>query len=226
MDIRVVVFDVGETLVDEGRLWDGWADYLGVPHREFRAALEDVIARGEHHQRVFDRFRPQGFDIEAARRDRAARGDNDLFEATDLYADAVPCLARLRELGFGIGIAANQPAAAEAVLRGAGLDADFFGTPAVWGVAKPSQAFFQKVIEAAGVPAGAIAYVGDRLDYDVLPARDAGMTAVFLERGPWGRAHAKRPETSLAHVRVRSLAELPEALDPHSGHMKVHCHRG
>jgi HAD superfamily hydrolase (TIGR01549 family) len=212
MDVRVVVFDVGETLVDEARLWDGWADHLGVPRRQFRAALEDVIARGEHHQRVFDRFRPQGFDIEAARRDRAARGDNDLFEAADLYADAVPCLARLRELGLGIGIAANQPAAAEAVLRDAGLDADFFGTSAVWGVAKPSRAFFQKIIEAAGAPAGAIAYVGDRLDYDVLPVRDAGMAAVFLERGPWGRAHAKRPETSLAHVRVRSLAELVEVL--------------
>ena len=31
MRIGVVVFDVGETLVDEGRLWDGWADYLSVP---------------------------------------------------------------------------------------------------------------------------------------------------------------------------------------------------
>src|SRR4249919_525294 len=167
MGIRVVVFDVGETLVDEGRLWDGWADYLGAPRHEFRAALEDVIARGEHHHRVFDRFRPQGFDIEAARRDRAARGDNDLFQATDLYTDAVPCLARLRELGFGIGVAANQPAAAAAVLREAGLDADFFATSTSWGVAKPSAAFFQKVIEAAGAPVGAIAYIGDRLDNDV-----------------------------------------------------------
>ena len=70
MRIRVVVFDVGETLVDEGRLWDGWADHLGVPRHEFRSALEDVIAKGQHHHRVFDRFRPQGFDIEAARHDR------------------------------------------------------------------------------------------------------------------------------------------------------------
>jgi len=212
MRIRVVVFDVGETLVDEGRLWDGWADHLGVPRHEFRSALEDVIAKGQHHHRVFDRFRPQGFDIEAARRDRAGRGDSDLFGASDLYADAVPCLATLRELGFRIGIAANQPAAAETALRTAGLDADFFATSAVWGVAKPSPAFFLKVIEAAGAPAGVIAYVGDRLDNDVLPARDAGMTAVFLERGPWGRAHAKRSEVSLAHLRLRSLAELPEAL--------------
>jgi hypothetical protein len=30
MSIEVVCFDVGETLVNETRLWDGWAAYLGV----------------------------------------------------------------------------------------------------------------------------------------------------------------------------------------------------
>jgi hypothetical protein len=38
------------------------------------------------------------------------------------------------------------------------------------------------------------------------------MVAAFLEQGPWGRAHAKRPEASLAHVRLLSLADLPDAL--------------
>jgi FMN phosphatase YigB (HAD superfamily) len=55
-------------------------------------------------------------------------------------------------------------------------------------------------------------YVGDRLDNDVLPARAAGIVAVFLERGPWGQAHAERPDAALAHVRLRSLLELPHAL--------------
>jgi hypothetical protein len=49
-------------------------------------------------------------------------------------------------------LAANQPAAAEAVLRQAGLDSDFFATSAVRGVAKLSPAFFQKVLEVAGAP--------------------------------------------------------------------------
>jgi FMN phosphatase YigB (HAD superfamily) len=39
-----------------------------------------------------------------------------------------------------------------------------------------------------------IAYVGDRLENDVLPARNAGMVAIFIQWGPWGRVHAKRPE--------------------------------
>ena len=97
-----------------------------------------------------------------------------------------------------------------------GLDADFVASSANWGVAKPSQAFFAKVSEAAGVPASSIAYVGDRLDNDVLPARAAGMVAIFIERGPWGRAHAKRPEIVQANMIVAGLDEIPDALARHA----------
>ena len=93
-----------------------------------------------------------------------------------------------------------------------GLPADVIASSAGWGVAKPAGEFFAKVVEAAGVPAHRIAYVGDRLDNDVLPARAAGMVAVFLRRGPWGWMHAERPEIDQAHLRLDSLATLPEAL--------------
>lgn len=31
LDVDAVVFDIGETLVDETRMWESWADWLGVP---------------------------------------------------------------------------------------------------------------------------------------------------------------------------------------------------
>src|SRR6266446_6422224 len=34
MAIRLVVFDVGETLIDESRMWGEWADWLGVPRAQ------------------------------------------------------------------------------------------------------------------------------------------------------------------------------------------------
>src|SRR5713101_2327484 len=98
MVVKVVFFDVGETLISETRLWSGWAAYIGVPAKTFLSVLEDVFAQGEHHRRVFERLRP-GFDVEAAQRDRAARGDVDVFDTADLYPDAVPCLRILRERG-------------------------------------------------------------------------------------------------------------------------------
>ena len=211
MDIKVVVFDVGETLINEDRLWSNWAAYLGVQANVFRSVLFEVIANGGHHRAVFERLRP-GLDIEAARRDRAARGDFDVFNATDLYPDALACLRTLRHLGYGIGIAGNQSADIETLFRDLGVEADFVGSSAKWGVQKPSSAFFMRVREAAKVPASSIAYVGDRLDNDVLPARAAGMVAIFIERGPWGRAHARRPEVVQANAIVASLGELPQAL--------------
>src|SRR5438477_2785972 len=108
MPIKSVVFDLGETLICEDRMWAGWAAYLGVPVNTFREALNDVIASGEHHRKVFDRFRP-GFDFEAARRERHAGGDNYRFTEGDLYPDARPCLQALRAAGYRIGIAGNQP---------------------------------------------------------------------------------------------------------------------
>jgi FMN phosphatase YigB (HAD superfamily) len=211
MGIQAVFFDVGETLVNEARLWQGWAAYLRVSSVEFFTALDDVIARGEPHRNVFGRFRP-GLDVVAARRERSASGDHDVFDASDLYADALPCLRTLRQLGYFVGIAGNQPREAEIALRRLGLEADLVVSSASWGVRKPNPEFFSRMQEVARVPAFAIAYVGDRLDHDVVPARDAGMVAILIERGPWGRVHARRPEIARAHAVVRSLQELPEAL--------------
>jgi HAD superfamily hydrolase (TIGR01549 family) len=211
MPIKAVVFDLGETLVCEDRMWAEWADYLGAPVAAFRRALDEAIARGEHHRNVFERFAP-GFDIEAARRERAARGDRYLARAEDLYPDAIPCLGHLRARGYLIGIAGNQPIEAERAVADLGLDTDFVATSAGLGVEKPSPAFFDGIAEIAGTAPADIAYVGDRLDNDVLPSRNAGMTAVFLERGPWGRNHATRADAKLADIRIKQLVELPDAL--------------
>jgi hypothetical protein len=51
MPIQAVFFDVGETLFAEARLWKGWAAHLGVSSKEFSAALDEIIARGEHHRK-------------------------------------------------------------------------------------------------------------------------------------------------------------------------------
>jgi FMN phosphatase YigB (HAD superfamily) len=58
------------------------------------------------------------------------------------------------------------------------------------------------------MPVSAIAYVGDRLDNDVLPARASGMTAILIVRGPWGRAHARLAEARLAHHVIHGLDEI------------------
>jgi HAD superfamily hydrolase (TIGR01549 family) len=67
--VRAVLFDVGETLIDETTEYRSWADWLGVPQHTFSAMFGAVIARGEDYREVFQHFRP-GFDLEVERQRR------------------------------------------------------------------------------------------------------------------------------------------------------------
>ena len=212
MPIKAIFFDLGETLIDERRMWREWANYLGVPEQEFLTAFDDTIARGEHHRRVFDRFR-EGFDFEAARRERLANGTAYAFRREDLYPDAAPCLRMLRQLGYFTVIAGNQPREALDGLLALGLDTDLATTSAHLGFEKPSLAFFNALISLSGFRADEIACVGDRVDNDIVPAQAAGLVAVFIERGPWGKAHARRGDAARADIRVGTLREISVALE-------------
>lgn len=198
-DVRAVVFDVGETLVDESRAWTALAERAGVTPFALMGLLGALIARDEDHRGVWDLL---GVERPA---------EAPLIERTDLYPDALACLRAVREAGLLVGIAGNQPAGVEAQLRDAAFDADFIASSAAWGVAKPSAEFFSRTVATAQLDAGQILYVGDRLDNDVLPAREAGMRTALVRRGPWGYLHAQRPEAALADLRIDSLAELTMA---------------
>ena len=66
MVVDAVVFDVGETLVDETREYGTWADWLGVPRHTFSAVFGAVIALGMDYRDTFQYFRP-GFNLDAER---------------------------------------------------------------------------------------------------------------------------------------------------------------
>ena len=51
---RWVCLDVGETLIDETRVWGTWADVLGVPRLTFMAALGAAVERGWDYRHVFE----------------------------------------------------------------------------------------------------------------------------------------------------------------------------
>jgi HAD superfamily hydrolase (TIGR01662 family) len=174
--------------------------------------LGAAVADGRHHTDPFHLFRP-GIDVEAETlRLESSAGGFAFVTAEDLYPDAMECLRALAADGYRLGVAANQPAATAAVIRALGVQLDLVGMSEDWGVHKPEPAFFERIARELELPPSAIAYVGDRVDNDVRPAHEAGMTAVFLRRGPWGWIQAGREDPPEADLVVNSLAELPEAL--------------
>ena len=132
-----------------------------------------------------------------------------VYRRGDLYPDALPCLAAVRAAGYRVGIAGNQSAALEAWARSEEFPVDVVGSSAGWGVRKPSEAFFERLVAEAGFPAAEVAYVGDRIDNDVAPAAAYGLVPVWLRRGPWGLL--QRGGVG-AMLEIGSLTELPAAL--------------
>ena len=211
MRVQAVVFDLGETLVDESRSWAAWAEWLGVRPFDLFAVLGATIERREDHRRAFELLRP-GFDLERERAAKEAAGRPWGFDASDLYPDALGCLRELRAAGLRIGIVGNQPAVVESMLPELHGTVDVVGSSGRWGVEKPSSAFFERVVTEIGLPAAAIAYVGDRLDNDVLPAMALGMAGVFVVRGPWALVQQSWPEAAQATLTVDALDGLADRL--------------
>jgi FMN phosphatase YigB (HAD superfamily) len=183
-----------------------------MPRLTLFAALGAVIVRGRGHREVFELFQP-GIDIDAESLQIGLTGQSDLVSLDDLYPDAVACLRTLADQDYRLGIVGNQPAPAAGVLTAMDVHLDLVATSAAWGVQKPEPEFFARIASELRLPPARIAYVGDRLDNDVRPARKAGMLAVFVRRGPWAWIQAGRDNPSEAAIVIERLADLPEALE-------------
>jgi HAD superfamily hydrolase (TIGR01549 family) len=200
MTVTAVFFDVGETLVDEERWWRQLCERAGLQPHVVWAALGVTIARGEEHDALWSHLGsepPEGWWHHIS------------YDLADLYADALPCLEDMRALGLRVGVVGNQTEALERWARDSPLPADVISSSASLGVRKPDPRFFAEIVRLAGATRPSdVVYVGDRVDNDVLPALAAGLVAVHIRRGPWGRLQ-KTPDSVPA---VDSLAELAGTL--------------
>ena len=206
MTDRWVCLDVGETLVDETRVFATWADVLGVPAFTLSALMGGMIAC----DRPFtDTFEALGVDWREQQEEVEARFGG--FAHSDLYPDALPALGGLRTAGYRVAVVANQPARRHAELLALGVEAEVMAMSQALGVAKPDPAFFARALELMGAPRPAdVAYVGDRVDNDVRPAAAAGLRPVWVRRGPWSLLQAD-PDGAAA-LEVHSLTELVERI--------------
>ena len=191
MAVTAVVFDVGETLVDETGMWERTADAAGVPRFTLMGVLGGLAARGQPHKNV---WKILGVEWPAS-----------TWDPVDFYADALPCLARLRSRGLLVGAVGNTPADTEDLLR---EHVDIVRSSGRWGVEKPAREFFERMVAEAECEPREVAYVGDRVDDDVVPALQAGLVAIHIRRGPWGYL---QDGADRAHAQIASLDELPEA---------------
>lgn len=206
--IKAVVFDQGETLINETRFWSSVAAYAGVPDFTLFGVLGGLIERRENHRSVFNIMQIESVDPGII---------GYQVEQRDLYPDVIRTLTRLKHDGYVLATAGNQSANVEGEMAGLGLPVTLNATSASWGVSKPDPAFFLRIASELELEPNEIVYVGDRLDNDYFPAREVGMHAVFIRRGPWGFLHSTWPDMADVQHQITDLGQIPGLIEQIEG---------
>lgn len=224
--IQVVTFDA------DGTIWDfqtTMREALAASLHHLQSIYPDAAAGLEiddlitHRQEAEAAFRGQSMTMESLRFAAFMRtldqiGIRDEHHARDLtrsylerrfanariFDDVMPALDAMRGQ-FRLGLLTNGNSYPDKL--GLGDRFDFVLVAQEHDVWKADPEFYELAIERAGVEPAAILHVGDRLDYDVLPARRAGMNVVWLNR-----TGADPPTGRQSVATLYSLLELPSFL--------------
>jgi FMN phosphatase YigB (HAD superfamily) len=201
--IKAVVFDQGETLINETRFWSSVAAYAGVSDFTLFGVLGGLIERRENHRSVFSIMQIESVDPGII---------GYQVEQRDLYPDVIRTLTRLKHDGYILATAGNQSASVEGEMADLDLPVVLNATSAGWGLSKPDPAFFLRIAEELDLQPNEILYIGDRLDNDYFPAQSVGMHAVFIRRGPWGNLHSTWSEIADVKHQITDLSQIPQLI--------------
>jgi putative hydrolase of the HAD superfamily len=230
MSIRVVFFDMGDTLTTILPSWEmlyvnACARHgIHVDHDALVAATRAVFgaldadesrmtyeATKEADQRYYQ-------EINGAILQRAGAPMNDRmrtilehlqaeFETPahfHLFPDAIPTIETLRSAGYQLGIISNWSWNLPDLCDGLGITGHFehIVTSARVGASKPHRAIYDYALRWFGARPEECVQIGDNAVADVAGARAVGMHGVLIDRR--GREHAAD------YPVVRALAEVPE----------------
>lgn len=195
-------------MIGRDDLWPAW--------QRMTDEYVDRVVAGEMDYVTMRRARTKAFfadlgallddDLVATLEDRRLAHMNSTWR---LFDDALPCLDWLRAAGLRIAAITNASGPHQRVkLLNLGI-ARFFDAIVIageLGVSKPAPLIFHAACERLDVPICEAMHVGDRLEVDAIGARDAGLHAVWLNRGGMTRRAAPG-----LHI-LETLSDLPELL--------------
>ena len=215
--VEIVFFDIGGVIYDDTVYARSWMRALrerGATFTDEEFDAEYAAARAEQsgsfRRRLTVRFLGDAADLADV---EALAAKYWTYPPSALYDDVRPCLDMLAGR-CRLGVIANQPTSVRAAMERDDLVRYF----EVWGVSddlgmqKPDPALFTHVLATARAEPARTVMLGDRLDYDVRPARAAGMRTVWVLRGE-APDEPTPGQLAEADAAVRTLAEVPELLE-------------
>ncbi len=144
--------------------------------RDPRYAIDMTALRREFLRDLGERHDYDGDEV-------AARGFDVFFGArqqVEFYADVLPCLERLQRR-YRLGAISNGNASIEHV--GLGHLIEHAVSASDVQIAKPDPGIYHHLAERFAAAPAHIVYVGDHPEYDVHGSREAGLRAIWINRG-------------------------------------------
>ena len=237
MPVKAVLFDMFDTLMLIEKNHEFYSPALqkmygylkengvNVPFETFNAAYTEardrILAQAnlnleEPHfnVRVSEALKNLGYDYDVSSSlvsEATGAFCNQFIAYVSIDKQAEPMLKGLHGK-YKLGIVSNFaiPECVYKLLKDSGLGR-FFDVVVVSGAVnkrKPSPDIFAHALEKLGVSATEAVFVGDTIDADVEGAKVVGMKSVYLERRV-----QKQTENGVPDVTIKSLGELPSALN-------------
>ena len=198
-DVKWLFFDMGSTLIDETKVYDDIFQKIAIAAG---VSVEFVITRAIGFYRQNKRGHKEVMRLLGVEYPEWS----PLYE--ELYPDTAECLQVLREK-YHLGIIANQIPGAEKRLERMGIRQyfDLIISSAEEGVAKPDPRIFNIALTRAGCAPEQAVMIGDRIDNDIVPAKQMGMKTVWIKQGV-GKYWNIQGESEAPEYEVNSLSEI------------------
>jgi putative hydrolase of the HAD superfamily len=233
-----VFFDLGNTLVDESRsdraylrqLYDLLRGYgADLPKAQFHKTVEGMMAlrvASTHRQlaeTLFLRYAKRGSKEEFLKQLFSRWSAQSYTKLWSLHKDVMPTLKAVGK-NHPCGIIANQTEWGRKFIEQRTRFKSYFRVVVLSGevgVAKPDRQIFLLALRRAGAPAKGSTYVGDRVDFDIAPAKALGMTTVLVKREYISSRIEPLQEEEKADYEIGNLRGLEDIVDeglfPESG---------
>ncbi|MBQ3416900.1 MAG: HAD family hydrolase [Ruminococcus sp.] len=201
--IKWIFFDIGSTLVDES---------IAYRKRIERTIAGTNVTYGDFYNKIVEisKYNQRGYNkaLEAYGLKTAPWNSEDEY----VYPESEEVLRELSKR-YQIGIIANQNSGSEERLEKLGLlrYIDLVVASAEEGVAKPDLRIFQIALKRANCKPEEAVMVGDRIDNDIIPANEIGMTTVWIKQGFGGLSKPKKPIEQPDYI-IYNLNELLKLL--------------
>ena len=198
-EIKWLFFDVGSTLVDESRVYED--------RMKKKAELSGITPQQIYENAISLYRRNKKGDLEIAKQ-LGIELPKWESQYEKLYTDSEDCLKGLSR-NYEIGIIANQPLGTSERLENLGVRKyiDLIIASAEEGVSKPDRRIFEIALERSRCRPENAVMIGDRIDNDIVPAKQLGMKTIWIKQG-FGSLWTVMDESEKADIEVNNLSDI------------------